>query len=304
MNSLKDRILKLKAERNAVIIAHNYQRPEVQEIADYIGDSLELALKVKDLDVEVIVFCGVKFMAETAKLLAPSKKVLLPRPDAGCQLADTITPADVQKLREKFPDSVFVCYVNTSVEVKAYCDICCTSANAVQLVSKLPPEKHVVFLPDRNLGAYVRKTTGRDITIWDGYCYVHEQFSEHEAISARREYPDYEILVHPECKAEVIELADHALGTAGMVKRVRGTQKRGFVIGTEEGMITRLKREFPERDFISLGKPKVCVDMKKITLEDVLHSLENLYYQVEIPTNIAQRAYRTVQNMLELMKST
>lgn len=296
---MKKAIEHLKREKEAVILAHNYQLPEIQELADFVGDSLELAKKSAELDCKTIVFCGVKFMAETAKILSPEKKVLLPEIDAGCPLADMATPAEVLKIKAKHPDAWIVSYVNTSAEIKAVTDVCCTSANADKVVRNVPAEK-VIFLPDKNLCSYVKKQVPeKDIICWDGYCYVHRKFTTEEVKKAREVHPDAEILVHPECNPEVQELADGIYSTSGILRRAKKTASRKLIIGTEEGMLYRLKKENPEKEIYSLGSPKICYNMKKITLKSLEISLEKDRYEITVPGEIMEKARLSLERMIQ-----
>ncbi len=294
-----EEIKRLKKEKDAVILAHNYQIPEVQDIADFVGDSLELARISKEVKVSTIVFCGVKFMAETAKILSPEKKVLLPEIDAGCPLADMAKYEDVLNMKEKYPDAWVVSYVNTNADVKAITDVCCTSGNAEKVVRNVPAKK-IIFLPDKNLCWYVKKKVPeKEIICWEGYCVVHRKFTVDEVIKAREKYPDAEIIVHPECEPEVQELADGIYSTSGILKRARESEKKKFIIGTEEGLLHRLKKENPDKEFYSLGSPKVCYNMKKTTLKSVRDSLEEGKYEILLPDDIIKKARASLERMIE-----
>ncbi len=297
---MTDEIIKLKRKKNAVILAHNYQIPEVQEIADFVGDSFELSKKASEIkDAEVIVFCGVKFMVETAKILSPSKKVLLPEMDATCPMADMVKVQDVIKMKEKEPDAWVVSYVNTNAEVKCLADVCCTSGNAEKIVRNIPAKK-IIFLPDKNLCWYVKqRVKEKEIICWDGYCYVHQQFTVNDIKKARKKYPEAEIIVHPECDPEVQKLADGIYSTSGMLKRVKESKTKKFIIGTEEGIIYRMKKENPEKEFYPLGDKKVCSDMKKITLESVKRSLEEEIYQINLKREIIEKGKISLEKMFE-----
>ena len=296
---MKDKILKLKKQQQAVILAHNYQIPQVQDIADYLGDSLELAKISKDLDVATIIFCGVMFMAETAKILSPGKQVLLPVLDAGCPMADMIEPEEFIKLKEKYPDAWVVSYVNTPASIKALSDVCCTSSNAVSVVKNVPT-KQVIFTPDKNLGWWVQKNIPeKDIILWDGFCLVHEYFSLDDLRKAREIHPDAEIIVHPECRKEILEEADHVLSTAGMLRQVKESSANKFIIGTEEGLIYRLKKENPQKKFYSLGSAKTCVNMKKITLVDIYRALELNEHRIELDESLMNKARKSLERMVE-----
>ncbi len=303
MGEFKDKILKLKKDRNAVIIAHNYQLPEIQDVADIVADSLELARRSKSLEADVIVVCGVYFMAETVKILNPDKKVIIPDVRAGCSLASSITARDVRFLREQYPDYDFVAYVNTSAEVKAEVDICCTSANAVEVVNSLENNK-IVFLPDRNLGRWVaRSVKGKEIVVWDGFCHVHDAVRRKSVESAKVNHTDALVIAHPECRPEVLELADGVCSTSQMKKFVRERENnKSFIIVTESGMIYPLEKSFPDRKFFHIEPEMVCEFMKMITPEKLLNALENLEYEVEVPENIANKAVRAIEKMINVKR--
>ena len=292
------RINDLRVKRNAVILAHNYVIGEVQDIADFVGDSLELSIKAAATQAPVIVFCGVSFMAETAKLLAPDSTVLLPEVSAGCPMADMASAEAVQALRKEHPDAVFVAYVNTTAAVKAEVDICCTSANAEKIVSSVPADKEIVFLPDQNLGANVMKKLNRPMILFNGYCPTHHRVDPAALDAVRQQNPGAPILVHPECPVEVTAKADVALSTGGMLKYVQESSAKSFVIGTEYGIIHRLRKENPGKEFIALTPAPRCMDMKKITLQTVLQSLENMESAVELPQALIERARLPIERML------
>jgi len=296
---VRTRIEALKKRRNAVILAHNYQLPEVQDAADFVGDSLELSRKAASLGAEVIVFCGVHFMAETAAVLAPEKTVLLPEPAAGCPMADMITGRELRMWKEKYPGRKVVCYVNTSAEVKAESDVCCTSSNAVAVVNSLG-EEEVLFVPDKNLAAYVARETGRRVIAWDGYCYVHHKFGPEDIRAARAAHPGAEVWVHPECPLDVIDLADKVLSTGRMVAEARTTKARDVVIGTEKGIIHRLKKENPAVRFHPARESALCVQMKKTTLDKVLDALEGRVPPVTVPRDVADRARGAIEAMIRI----
>ena len=298
MDALQEKIISLKRKKKAVILAHNYQIPQVQDVADFTGDSLELAKISRDLKEETVVLCGVKFMAETVKILSPRKKVLLPALDAGCPMADMAEPEELLKLKKEFPAAWVVSYVNTSAEIKALSDACCTSSNAVEVVKNVPV-KQVIFVPDRNLGWWVAKNVpDKEIILWPGFCLVHEFFTKEDLIRARKFHPEALIIAHPECRREILEAADKILSTSGMLKEVKLSAKREFVIGTEEGLIYRLKQENPEKQFYSLGSPKICVNMKKTTLDDVYRSLKDEKYQIEVNPAIIEKANLALERMV------
>jgi quinolinate synthase len=294
-----ERIGELKRRRNAVIIAHNYQIPEVQDAADFVGDSLELSRKAAGLDASTIVFCGVHFMAETAAVLAPGKTVLLPEIEAGCPMSDMINGRELRAWKAGYPGLKVVCYVNTSAEVKAESDVCCTSSNAVAVVNSLGVDR-VLFVPDKNLAAYVARETGKTIIAWDGYCYVHHRFTPRDIEEARAAHPEAEVWVHPECPLDVIDLADKVLSTGKMVLEARTTSKREVVIGTEKGIIYRLSKENPAVKFFPARETALCAHMKMTTLAKVLRALETDTHRVEVPADIADRARGAIQAMLRI----
>ena len=297
--SLEKEILRLKKAKDAVILAHNYQVSAVQDIADFVGDSLELAKVAKNAKERTIVFCGVKFMAETAKILSPQKKVLLPVLDAGCPLADMIQPKQLIELKEKYPQAWVVSYVNTPASIKALSDVCCTSSNAVTVVKNIPV-KSIIFTPDKNLGWWVKKNVpDKKLILWKGFCLVHEYFSLKDLRKSRKLHPDAEIIVHPECPRDVLENADFVFSTSGMLKRAQESSAKKFIIGTEEGLIYRLKKENPQKEFYSLGAAKTCVNMKKTTLEDVYNALDKENCQVELDPNIIKQASLALERMVE-----
>ena len=292
-------ILELKKEHYATILAHNYQKPEVQDVADLVGDSLELSRAAASLGSKVIVFCGVDFMAETAAILSPQKKVLLPDRGAWCPMAHMITPEQLLHLKSLYPEAAVVCYVNSTAEIKAESDICCTSANGVQVVDSLF-EKEIIFVPDRNLAAYIARHTCKKIIPWNGYCYVHDRFTSQDVLAAQAEHPHAEVLVHPECRPDVIDLADFVCSTSGMSRHAKASPAREFIIGTESGMVYRLKKENQEKQFYPLGRNAICKNMKKIDLTLVLRALQTLQPQVTVPEQIASRAREAIERMLEI----
>lgn len=300
-NELIEKIKELKVKKNALIVAHNYQRPEIQDLADFTGDSLELSRKSAAAKENIIVFCGVRFMAETAKVLSPNKKVLIPREDAGCQMADCITPADVDEYRKKYPKAVFVGYVNTTAAVKAKLDYCVTSANAVDIVKKIDGNQ-IVFLPDRNLGLWVQKNVpGKEIILHDGRCYVHHKFKKEDVVNAKIAHPDAKVLSHPECLPEVLELSDVVASTAGMIKYANEhPEVKKFILGTEEGIIHRLKKDRPDAEFYSLGNAQICFNMKMTRLEHVYDSLLKEQYEVKLDPEIIAKAKVPIDRMVAL----
>lgn len=298
---LVDRIKKLQKERKAVILAHNYQIPEVQDIADFVGDSLELSIKASQTDAEVIVFCGVHFMAETAKILSPKKTVLLPAKDAGCPMANMITAEDLRGLKAKHPEAKVLCYVNTSADVKAECDLCCTSANAVRMVQEvLKDAKEIIFVPDRYLAAFVAGKTGREFITWPGFCPTHAKILPEHIEAARALHPGAVVMVHPECRPEVAAIADIVVSTGGMSRFAKETSALEIIVGTEPGIIHRLKKEAPDKIFHPISDMVVCPNMKKTTVEKILWALEDMTPQIDVPDEIAARARRCIQAMLDI----
>jgi len=296
---LQEEVLELKRALNAIIVAHNYQRPEVQDIADFTGDSLELARKCVGIKAKVIVFCGVLFMAETAAILNPGTTVLLSHRDAGCPLADTI---DVDSLREwkgRYPEAAVVAYVNTTAAIKAESDICCTSANGVEVVNAIPDEE-ILFIPDRNLGHYVSTRTDKKLILYPGFCATHDNLSVEEVKAARQRYPQAKVLVHPECRPEVIELADAALSTSQMLRYAKGSNAKIFLIGTEEGMLYPLRKQNPDKEFHLISNSLVCPDMKKTTLERVIETMKARKNIVTVPEEIRVRAKKAIDRMLAI----
>lgn len=298
IKQLTDKIIQLKQQRNAIILSHVYQRPEVQEIADFVGDSLELSRKAAGTDASVIVFCGVHFMAESAAILSPKKTVLLPEEEAGCPMADMVTAQDLRARKAETPGAVVVCYVNTSAEVKAECDIACTSANAVKVVGSLPADRPVIFVPDRNLGHYVSSRTGREMILWEGYCNTHHRLTRDEVRKVQSEHPDALLLVHPECRPEVVELADHVASTTGMLRFARESEAGEFIIATEKGILHQFVKQCPGKKFYPASDKLICPNMKATTLEKVLRSLETLEPRVTVPRDIRERALNCLERML------
>lgn len=294
-----ERIQKLKRELNAVIIAHNYQIGDVQDVADFVGDSLELSQKAAQIETEMIVFCGVHFMAETAAILSPEKTVLIPEIDAGCPMADMIDGGEMREWKKQYPGRKVVCYVNTTAEVKAECDVCCTSSNALEVVESLEGDE-ILFAPDKNLAAYVARFSKKRIIPWDGYCYVHNTILARDIEEKRRLYPDAEVWVHPECRPEVIDASDKVFSTGKMVKGARETEKKTIILGTEAGMVYRLKKENPDKDFYPAKDLAFCFNMKKIDLNGVLRSLENRVHMVEVPPEIRRRALGAIEKMIHI----
>jgi quinolinate synthase len=299
--ALAGEIAELKRQRRAVVLAHNYQRPEIFEVADFIGDSLELARKAAAVDADVIVFCGVHFMAETAKILNPTKTVLLPNLGAGCSLADSITGETLaerrEELRKVYPDLVVVTYVNTTADVKAESDVCCTSSNAVRIVESLPSE-NILFTPDENLAAYVQSQTRKNVIAWNGTCYVHQQIRPEHIRRVREALPSVRVIAHPECRADVLAMADAVLSTSGMIEYARKSDAHDFLVVTECGLSDRLLLELPEKKFYKACK--LCQYMKMITLEETAESLRRLVHPIVIEEDVRARAERAIRRMLEL----
>lgn len=299
---LKDEVLQLKRERHAVILAHNYQEGAIQDVADVVGDSLNLARQAKAVSADLIVFCGVHFMAETAAMLNPAKTVLMPDQAAGCALADMAVPQQIRQWRAAHPDGVVLCYINTSAAVKAESDYCCTSTNAVKVVESIPDDKEILFVPDYYLGAYVKAKTGRRIHLWKGYCPAHAVILPERIDLLRDQYPEAEFLMHPECGCltKQIDLADQILSTEGMVKYVRSSPAKTFIIATETGILYRMRQQNPEKTFIPASEQAACHYMQRNTLEKVLRSLITLQYQVSVDPAIAQRALVPIERMLAI----
>ncbi len=295
---LSREILDLKKRGNAVILAHLYQRPEVQDVADFTGDSLGLSQKAAETDADVIVFCGVHFMAETAFILSPDKTVLLPEVNAGCPMADMVTAETLRKKKKEYPDAVVVCYVNSSAEVKAESDICCTSANAVKVVQSVPADKRILFVPDRNLGHYVGLQAGREIIYWEGYCNTHDKLTVEDIQKTKGAHPEAEILVHPECRPEVVALADRVFSTSGMIKYAAESKAREFIIGTESGILHQLHQKCPDKQFYLASKKLVCPNMKSTTLEKVKWALEEMQPRIMVPDSIREKAVVAVDKMM------
>lgn len=293
-------ILELKKQRNAVILVHNYQRPEMYRIADYIGDSLGLSVKAAETKADVILFCGVKFMAETAKILSPKKTVLLPTLEAGCSLADMATVEKLEEVKRKYPDAAVVSYVNTGADIKAISDVCCTSANAVEIVNSLP-NKRIIFLPDRNLGKYVQQHTDKEIILWDGYCFVHDKLDADTLMDFKQRYPDAKVIAHPECKDELLKLSDHICGTGGMAKFAKHDGSKNFIVVTECGMTEKLREDVPEKNFLSFCN--VCPYMKSTTLPMVVRSLMHNKHEITLPDEIIANARKAIDRMLKFSKN-
>ncbi len=292
-------IEELKLRRNAVILAHNYQIGEIQDIADFVGDSLELSRKAAATDADTIVFCGVLFMAETAAILSPEKNVLLPDLRAGCPLADMISRETLKMLKQDHPQASVVCYVNSSAEVKAESDICCTSANAVKVVNSLTQEK-IIFVPDRNLCHWVGRSTSKELICWEGFCPTHEVLRKEDVLNVKRAHPEAKFVAHPECLEEVLDLADEVASTSGILSFARETSAKELIIGTEIGMLHRLRKENPDKRFYPASEKMVCPNMKYHTLEKVRHSLKEMNYLIKVPEETRVKAYQGIKKMLDL----
>lgn len=295
------KIKELKKKHNAVILAHNYQLPEVQDIADYHGDSLELSRKAAKTEASVIVFCGVYFMAETASIICPDKTIIMPDTNAGCPMANMIKPEDMRHLRQKHPDAVVVGYVNTSAEVKAELDYCCTSTNAVAVVNALKDKKEIIFVPDKYLADFVSKRTGRKLISWNGFCPTHVKIIPEDIKREKRFHPNALVLAHPECLPSVVVLADEVLSTSQMCKFAKETPAKEIIVATEVGLIYRLKKDNPDKEFYAASEAAVCPNMKRTNQEKVLWALEEMKEEVRVPDNIRQRARRAIDKMLEIV---
>ncbi len=320
---LRREILKVKGEKRAIILSHNYQRDEVQDLADFVGDSLELSRIASTIECDVIVFCGVNFMAESASILSPEKTVLLPEPDANCPMADMIRVSSIRNVRKNFPGYdvqpafVFphdftlrdmkatypgvpvVAYVNTTADVKAESDICCTSANVVRVVESLPGDR-VICVPDRNLSMWAQKNTKKQVIAWDGFCHVHDRVTKEDVLKARAEHAGALLMAHPECRPEVLELADHVTSTSGMLRFAAASEAKEFIVGTEVGLMHRLKKEHPDKVFHPLRKDMICPNMKKTTLDSVLRALREMRHVIKVPEEIRVPARRALDRMLEI----
>lgn len=297
--AIVDEILKHKKERNAVILVHNYQRPEVQDIADFVGDSLELSQKAAKTNAALIMFCGVHFMAETASIICPDKKVLIPEIEAGCPMADMITVDELREKKKELPWASVVCYVNSTAAVKTESDICCTSANAVEVVQSLG-DKDILFVPDQYLGQWVSEKTGKQMHLWPGYCPTHMRILGDDIMAKKKQYPGSVAIVHPECRPDAKAAADQVLSTGGMIRFARETSARTIIVGTETGIIYRLKKENPEMNFVAASEKAVCPNMKQITLEKVLWAFQEERYEVKIPEDVREKAIIPVRRMLSI----
>ncbi len=307
VEKLKARIEELKREKRAVILAHYYTTPEVQAVADFLGDSLALSVKAQSIEAEVILFAGVHFMAETAKVLCPDKKVLIPAPDAGCSLAESCDAKAFAAFKAQHPDHLVVSYVNTTVGVKALTDICCTSSNALQVVESIPREQPIIFAPDRNLGSYIKGITGREnMVLWDGACEVHEQFSLEGLQALKAKYPDAKVVVHPECKAALVAEGDYVGSTAGILDYCGKSDADRFIVVTEAGILVEMKKQYPNKEFIPAPtadpscRCNECLEMKKVTLEKIIETLETCSPEIEMDEATRKAAERSILNMIQV----
>lgn len=298
--ALVNRISELKKRRKAILLSHYYERPEIQDLADFVGDSLELSRRAAGTDAEVIVFCGVHFMAESAAILSPDKIVLLPDEFAGCPMADMVSADSLRKEKERLGNPLVVSYVNTSADVKAESDVCCTSANVVQVVEAIPRDREILFVPDQNLGRFAEGRTGRELHLWPGYCSVHDDLKAGDVERAKAAHPGAEILVHPECRPEVIALADEVASTSGMLRYACGSSAREFIIATEEGILHQMYKQCPGKEFVVPSDRLVCATMKLTTLEKVERALETLRPRVVVEDQIRERALVALERMLEI----
>jgi len=298
---MKDRIRSLLKEKNAILLAHNYQAPEIQDVADLCGDSLELSMKAAETDADIIVFCGVHFMAETASILSPQKTVLLPRLDAGCPMADMIDEETLQAKLATLPDIPVVTYVNSTAAVKAISTICCTSANVIKIINSLDADE-ILMTPDKNLAQYAASQTDKKIHVWEGYCPTHDKLRAADTQKAKQKHPEAVFIAHPECRPEVLKLADVVASTSGMIRYAKESDKQAFIIGTETGLLYGLKKANPEKEFFPASEKMVCPNMKKNRLEDVVKSLETMEGEVKVPEEIRMPALKAVQRMLDLSR--
>jgi len=299
---IAEEINKIKEEKNAITISHFYTRREVQDVSDFVADSLSLCKAALNSKAEIIVFAGVHFMAESASIISPEKLVLLPVPDAVCPMADMVTVESLRCLKEKNPDAAVVCYVNSSAAVKAESDICCTSANAINVVNSIENQE-IIFIPDKNLGRFVSLHTKKKIHLWPGFCHVHDSISDENINKLKKMHPDVEFLAHPECRPEVLSLADNILSTSGIINEVGKSSSKEFIIGTETEIVQNLKRKYPDKKFYPASEKALCYNMKKITLESILNSLQNMEYELHIPGYIRMKAKKALDRMLEISEN-
>lgn len=302
-----DKILKIKKEKNAVILAHFYQIPEIQDIADFIGDSLNLSEAAKNTKSDLILFCGVHFMGETAKILNPKKKVIIPDMEAGCSLADSCPEEDFKKFKEQYPDHLVISYINCSAKIKTLSDIICTSGNALQLVNSLPKDQKIIFAPDKNLGGYLNRITGRNMVLWNGTCEVHELLTAEYVLKQKVQHPDYTLIAHPECNDAVLQISDFVGSTAAMINFVKTSTNKKFLVATESGIVHQLKKDNPDKEFLVVTQNETCSCndcryMKLNTLEKVLYSLENEKYEILLDDDLIEKAKKPIIKMLDLSK--
>ena len=302
-----ERILKLKKEKNAIILAHFYQIPQIQDIADFVGDSLNLAEKARTAKEDLILFCGVYFMGETAKILNPNKKVIIPDLNAGCSLADSCKYDDFKTFKEQYPEHIVISYINCSAEIKTLSDIICTSGNAVQLVNSLPKDQKIIFAPDKNLGGYINRISGRDMVLWDGTCEVHELLTSEYVLLTKKSNPDAILVAHPECNDAVLQLADFVGSTSAMINYIKKSVNKKFLVATESGIVHQLKKDNPEKEFIVVTQDESCSCndcqyMKLNTLEKVLNSLENEEFEILLEQNIIEDAKKPIIKMLDMSR--
>jgi len=299
-SELVNKILELKKQRNAIIVAHNYQVDEVQEIADVVGDSFALSKHCASTNADVIVFCGVHFMAESAKILSPEKTVLLPEIDAGCPMADMVTADALKEVKKNHPDAAVICYINSSAEVKAESDICCTSSNAVKVVRSVK-EDEIIFVPDQNLGSYVsRMVPEKRIILWKGFCATHHRIKIEDVQKVREQHPDALLLVHPECRPEIVDAADYVGSTKNIIDYAAKSDKKKFIIGTEMGVLFKLKKDNPDKVFYLLSQGLICPNMKKTSLQSVYNALNEMKYEIRLEENIRKAAQKALERMLEV----
>lgn len=305
-SALVERIQQLKRAKNAIILAHYYTSPEVQAVADFLGDSLALSVKAREVEAEIILFAGVHFMAETAKVLCPEKRVLIPCPEAGCSLAESCKAEEFARFKAQYPDHKVISYVNTTVGVKALTDICCTSSNALQVVESLPKDCPIIFAPDRNLGGYIKRLTGREkMVLWDGACLVHEAFSLEGILRMKEEHPEAKVVVHPECRREVVEVADYVGSTAGILSYCEKCDSEEFIVVTEAGILAEMERRLPQKRFYAApfageGACNTCADMKLVTLENICSTLENESPEILLDEAVRKAAERSILNMIAI----
>lgn len=306
-SELAQEIKKLKKEKNTVLLAHYYQVPEIQDIADFIGDSLGLAQKAVEVDADIIAFAGVHFMAETAKILNPDKKVVLPDMNAGCSLAESCPPQDFKKFREQYPDHIVVSYINCTAAIKTLSDVICTSSNAVKIVESFPKDQKIIFAPDKNLGGYVNRVTGRDMVLWDGTCEVHDILSTEAIINMKAEYPDARLIAHPECQAPVLELADYIGSTTAMLKFTKKDDAKKYIVATETGIIHQMKKESPEKEFLVVPTDETCSCndcpyMKMNTMQKLYLCMKNEQPEIILPDDVIEKARKPIDKMLDISR--